>query len=110
VLELKRLELQLNASLQTERALREEQADFLRIVGHEFRTPLAVIRNAVDMIRLIGDKSKGATNERLAGIGEALDRLFSLIKRLMTNGSDNFFRPEPMQIASLMPTPNLIST
>ena len=102
VLERRRLELQLNASLEAERALREEQADFMRIVSHEFRTPLAVIRNAVDMIGLIGDKSKDATKERLAGIGEALDRLFSLIERFMTNDGDNRFRPERMQIASLI--------
>ncbi|OWZ91144.1 hypothetical protein B9J07_24040 [Sinorhizobium sp. LM21] len=102
VLERRRLELQLNASLEAERALREEQADFMRIVSHEFRTPLAVIRNAVDMIGLIGDTSKDATKERLAGIGEALDRLFSLIERFMTNDGDNRFRPERMQIASLI--------
>lgn len=102
VLERRRLENQLSASLEAERALREEQADFMRIVGHEFRTPLAVIRNAVDMIGLVGDKSRDATKERLAGIGEALDRLFSLIERFMTNDGDNHFRPEPMQIASLI--------
>ncbi|PSJ56147.1 sensor histidine kinase [Kumtagia ephedrae] len=102
VLERRRLENQLSASLDAERALREEQADFMRIVSHEFRTPLAVIRNAVDMISLVGDKSRDATKERLAGIGEALDRLFSLIERFMTNDGDSGFRPEPMQIASLI--------
>ncbi|BCH31687.1 two-component sensor histidine kinase [Mesorhizobium sp. L-8-10] len=102
VLERRRLENQLNASLEAERALREEQADFMRIVSHEFRTPLAVIRNAVDMISLVGDRSRDATKERLTGIGEALDRLFSLIERFMTNDRDNVFRPESMQIAPVI--------
>ncbi|AHK47284.1 HAMP domain-containing sensor histidine kinase [Ensifer sp. 1H6] len=102
VVERRNLENQLNTSLETERALREEQADFMRIVSHEFRTPLAVIRNAADMIGLVGDRSREATKERLTGIGEALDRLFSLIDRFMTNDRDNGFRPQSMQIGSLM--------
>lgn len=102
VLQRRILENQLSASLDAERALREEQADFMRIVSHEFRTPLAVIRNAVDMIGLVGDRSRDATKERLAGIGEALDRLFSLIERFMANDGDNGFRPEAMRIASLI--------
>lgn len=96
------LESQLNASLETERALREEQADFMRIVSHEFRTPLAIIRNAAEMIGLVGDKSPQATRERLAGIDEALNRLFSLIDRFMTNDRDHSFRPEIVRIGSII--------
>ena len=88
VLERRRLESKLNASLEAERALREEQADFMRVVSHEFRTPLAVIRHAVDMIELVGNRSPEATRERIAGIGEALNRLFTLIERFMANDRD----------------------
>lgn len=97
----RRLESQLNASLSAERALRDEQADFMRVVSHEFRTPLAIIRNAVDMIGLVGNRSPEATKERIAGIGEALDRLFSLIDRFMANDRDSGFQPEMMRIGSL---------
>ncbi len=97
-----RLEGRLSASLGVERALREEQADFMRVVSHEFRTPLAVIRNAADMIGLVGDKSPGATRERLSGISEALDRLFSLIDRFMADDKDSRFQPERMQVGSLL--------
>lgn len=100
--ERRKLEARLNASLEAERALREEQADFMRVVSHEFRTPLAIIRNAVDMIGLTGDKSSDATQERLSGIGEALNRLFSVMDRFMTADRENGFQPEPMQIGSLM--------
>lgn len=100
--ERRRLESRLNASLEAERALRDEQTDFMRIVSHEFRTPLAVIRNATDMIGLVGDKSPDATRERLSGIGEALNRLFSLIDRFMADDRENGFQPEPMQIGSLI--------
>lgn len=100
--ERRRLEGQLSASLATERALRDEQVDFMRVVSHEFRTPLAIIRNAVDMIDLVGNKEPEATKERMAGIGEALDRLFSLIDRFMTNDRDSGFQPETMRIGCLI--------
>ncbi|PLP59072.1 sensor histidine kinase [Mesorhizobium loti] len=98
----RRLESRLNASLDAERALRDEQADFMRVVSHEFRTPLAIIRNAVDMIGLVGNKSPEATKERIAGIGEALTRLFSLIDRFMANDRDSGFQPEMTRVGSLV--------
>jgi signal transduction histidine kinase len=100
--ERRKLERRLNASLEAERAARDEQADFMRVVSHEFRTPLAIIRNAVDMIGLVGDKSPEATRERLSGIGEALNRLFSLIDRFMADDRENGFQPEPIQLGSVI--------
>lgn len=100
--ERRRLESRLNASIEAERALRDEQADFMRVVSHEFRTPLAIIRNAVDMIGLVGDRSPEATRERLSGIGEALNRLFALIDRFMVDDRENGFQPEPIQLGSLI--------
>jgi signal transduction histidine kinase len=100
--ERRRLESQLNESLEAERALRDEQADFMRVVSHEFRTPLAVIRNAVEMIGLVGDRSPQATRERLSGIGEALDRLFSLINRFMTVDRESGFQPQATRIGALV--------
>jgi signal transduction histidine kinase len=100
--ERRKLEGRLNASLEAERAARDEQADFMRVVSHEFRTPLAIIRNAVDMIGLVGDRSPEATRERLSGIGEALNRLFSLIDRFMADDRENGFQPEPIQLGSVI--------
>src|SRR5690606_18436824 len=100
--ERRRLETKLSASLEAERALREEQADFMRVVSHEFRTPLAIIRNATEMIRLVGHKSPEATRDRIAGISEVLNRLFSLINRFMSDDRENRFQPEPMTIGSLL--------
>ena len=100
--ERRKLEGRLNTSLETERALRDEQTDFMRVVSHEFRTPLAVIRNAVEVIGLAGDKSPAATRERLSGIDEALKRLFSLINRYMADDRENGYQPETMQIGPLI--------
>lgn len=100
--ERRRLETKLSASLEAERALREEQADFMRVVSHEFRTPLAIIRNATEMIGLVGDKSPDATRERIAGIRDALNRLFSLINRFMSDDRDSRFQPEHITLASVL--------
>lgn len=97
----RRLEIRLNASLDNERALREEQSDMMNVVGHEFRTPLAIIRNAKDMIGLRGDLPPAA-QQRLDGIGEALDRLFVLIDRFMSNSNDSPFQPETIGISTLL--------
>lgn len=102
VQERRRLEKRLSASLETERALREEQVDLMRVVSHEFRTPLAVIRRAAEMIGLVGDKSPSARRERLAGIDEALNRLFSLIDRFMADDRQRTFQPEPIRIGSVI--------
>ncbi|OQM76517.1 hypothetical protein BFN67_14170 [Pseudaminobacter manganicus] len=102
VMRMRRLESRLNTSLEAERDLRQEQADFMRVVGHEFRTPLAVIRNAVEMIRLTAGEFPEATRERLSGIDNALNRLFSLIDRFMTNDRDNGFQPERIQVVSFL--------
>ena len=102
VMQRRRLESKLSASLEAERALREEQADFMRVVSHEFRTPLAVIRHAVDMIELVGNRSPEATRERIAGIGEALNRLFTLIDRFMANDRDSGFQPEAIRVDALL--------
>ncbi len=102
VQERRRLEGRLSASLEAERALREEQVDLMRVVSHEFRTPLAVIRNATEMIGLVGDRSPAAKRERLAGINEALDRLFALIDRFMADDRERTYRPEPIRIGSVI--------
>ncbi|HEY0597217.1 HAMP domain-containing sensor histidine kinase [Sphingopyxis sp.] len=102
VQERRRLESDLSVSLETERALREEQIDLMRIVSHEFRTPLAIIRNAAEMIGLAGNRSPDVTRERLAGIDEATSRLFSLIDRFMADDRDRTCRPEPIRIGSVI--------
>lgn len=102
VQERRRLESDLSASLATERALREEQTDLMRIVSHEFRTPLAIIRNAAEMIGLVGDKAPEATRDRLAGIDQALDRLFSLIDRFIAEDRERIYRPEPIRIGAVI--------
>ncbi|WP_108260127.1 sensor histidine kinase [Mangrovicoccus ximenensis] len=98
----RRLEADLSRSLDAERGLREEQADFMRVLSHEFRTPLAIIRNGVDMLRLTGPGGARDGDDRIAGIGEALNRLSGLIDRFMTTDREAGFRPEPAEVDALL--------
>ncbi|WP_138464322.1 HAMP domain-containing histidine kinase [Poseidonocella sp. HB161398] len=88
-------------SLDAERSPREAQADAMRVVRHEFRTPPAITRNGLGMIRLTTGPAKGPAPERFAGIEEALNRLSGLIVRVMTTDRDWSVQPEPLQVDSL---------
>src|SRR3546814_15304992 len=104
IAERRRLEAQLSASIETERALRDEQTDFMRIVSHEFRTPLAIIRNSAEMIGLAGDAAPAAVRERIAGIGDAPDRPFALIARFMADDRQAGLPPAPTEVGPLFET------
>lgn len=79
----RQLEAKLSASLNAEKALREDQEQFIRMVGHEFRTPLAIIRRATEMTGLMLDKPPAGVAARLGSIDEAVSRLISLIDRFL---------------------------
>lgn len=96
------LELRLSASLDVERSLREEQANFMRMVSHEFRTPLAVIRNSADMLAFETEHGPDAKQARLGAISECVNRMFALIDRFMSQGRQASFQPEPIEIGALI--------
>jgi signal transduction histidine kinase len=74
----------------------------MRVVSHEFRTPLAIIRNTVDMIDFVGHRTRADTRERIVRIREAFDRLFSVIDRFMSKDRESRFRPELIRPGSLI--------
>ena len=102
VQERKLLQDRLNASLEAEHALRDEQRDLMRVVAHEFRTPLAMIRNSVEMISLVGAQSSESTQERLQGISDAVNRLLLLVKRFITQDKITVFLPGYVSVEALV--------
>ncbi len=74
--ERKRLEVELRDALAKERELNELKSRFISRVSHEFRTPLAMIGTAADMLRNYNDRM---TYEQRA---EKLERLQSEVKHL----------------------------
>lgn len=84
VTERRRLESELSASLEEEKAAREEQRQFMHMVSHEFRTPLASIRYAAEMLGVMIQKPPNAVAKRLRGIDAAVSRMTMLIDRFLS--------------------------
>jgi two-component system OmpR family sensor kinase len=98
------LQGQLSASLETARALHEEQRQLLRMVTHEFRTPLAVVDRAAEMIGVVLDKPPETVSRRLDSIRDAVRRLVQLIDRFLDveRRDINILQTERIDIASLL--------
>jgi two-component system OmpR family sensor kinase len=98
------LQGQLSTSLETAKALHEEQKQLLRMVTHEFRTPLAVVDRAAEMIDVVLDKPPEMVSRRLDSIRDAVRRLVQLIDRFLDveRRDLSFLQPERIDIRSLM--------
>ncbi|GGE88301.1 hypothetical protein GCM10007285_14800 [Stappia taiwanensis] len=57
----------------------------MRMVSHEFRTPVAAIRYASDMLALMLDRPQEAVAKRLHGIDDAVSRMTMLIDRFLAS-------------------------
>jgi PAS domain S-box-containing protein len=79
------MQLDVTARRLAEESLREADArktEFIATVAHEMRNPLAPIRNAVQVMRLVGDDS--AARERMRGIIERqLEHMVRLVDDLL---------------------------
>ncbi|MEK9968565.1 MAG: HAMP domain-containing sensor histidine kinase [Ferrovibrio sp.] len=98
------LQDQLTASLENARALHEEQRQLLRMVTHEFRTPLAVVDRAAEMIDVVLDKPPETVSRRLSSIRDAVRRLVQLIDRFLDveRRDLNILHTERIDIAGLL--------
>lgn len=102
--ERRRLQEQLSTALDTEKALQQEQRQLLRMVTHEFRTPLAVVDRAAEMIDVVLEKPPETVSRRLGSIRDAVRRLVQLIDRFLDveRRDVNFLQSERIDIASLL--------
>ena len=106
VVQRSRLQDRLTASLDAETALREEQRQLLRMVTHEFRTPLAIIDRAAEMISVVLDNPPETVTRRLASIREAVQRLVQLTDRFLNaeRGDADLLQPERIDASALFDT------
>lgn len=104
VAERRRLEVELSASLDAERAAREEQNLLMHMVSHEFRTPLAAIRYARDMIEAVLERPPQTVAKRLVGIDQSIERMTMLIDRFLAGQKqeEGILESEELDIAKLM--------
>lgn len=100
----RKLESELAVSLAAEKAAREEQKQFLSVVGHEFRTPLAIIQRSAEMAGVQVGASSPKISQRLEHIEGAVRRLFTLLDQFLA--LDRFeagvIQPEQIDVADLL--------
>lgn len=74
---------ELRRRVSIERELTEYKLKFFTNISHEFRTPLTIIRGAMDRIRDVGDSVPGNMKQPLSNMGRSVDRMMRLVNQLM---------------------------
>lgn len=70
------------ADTQRERAIRRQQGQFIDLVAHEYRTPLAVLQTNLDILALSADTARyGSALQRMAAAVTRLRDLFASAQR-----------------------------
>lgn len=69
----------LRAALEGERRAREEQKDFVNMVSHEFRTPLAIINTSIQQLAANLDAPAEKSLQRAQNIRNAIQRMNLLL-------------------------------
>lgn len=77
------LELKLRQSLDSVNDALAQQRDFVALVSHEFRAPLAVIAAAADNLSLAATEGSGHIGQRAAKIRQTVKRMSMLIENVL---------------------------
>lgn len=100
------LEQELRKALDVERQIKEEQQDFVAMVSHEFRTPLAIITTTAQQIAKNLDAAREKTLARCQNLRDAARRMAALVDEYLTadrmDASATAFRPAPCDPRSLI--------
>lgn len=98
------LELELRESLQVEQQALREQRDFVGMVSHEFRTPLAIIDTSAQ--RIAGTEISVTNKNRCNNIREATRRMTRLIDEFLSfdrmDGHLRAFKPTQQQTNAII--------
>ncbi|MGN6226884.1 MAG: ATP-binding protein [Dyella sp.] len=78
-------QMQLEQALATEQQMREEQREFVMMVSHEFRTPLAIIHASGQMLRETETALASDSQRRVEKIQTAAERMSDFIDRFLDN-------------------------
>ena len=78
------LEIDLRRALAVEQLAWQQQQDFVAMVSHEFRTPLAIINTSVHHVAQSLDASLGRSLERCANIKESARRMSDLMDEYLS--------------------------
>ena len=99
----RQLQEDLSASFAKESELRQQQQHLLHLVSHEFRTPLAIIERAAEMIGVLMTAPPAPIGERLDAIREAVRRQRLLIQTFLATErvEEGIVEKEPLELGSL---------
>lgn len=100
--ELEKRNSELEDALLTQRRLAALQAEFISMASHEFRTPIAIIEAAVQLVA----RQKNGAEEHLAKITRASGRLNQLVDSILSLSSlesgKTIFKPKQFDLAEMM--------
>ncbi|MDP9908085.1 signal transduction histidine kinase [Variovorax boronicumulans] len=101
-----RLEVDLRAALETERRAKQSQVDFVAMVSHEFRTPLAIIHTTAQQIAKNLDAAREKTLARCLNLRAAAQRMTALVDEYLTSdrmeAGQTPFQPRPCERDELL--------
>jgi PAS domain S-box-containing protein len=102
----KNSEAEMREALEQQRALNELRSRFVAMTSHEFRTPLAAILSAEELLRHYGDRLPRAEREEtLDGIADGVQRKTRMLDRVLLLGRADAqmleFKPAPLDLPAL---------
>ncbi len=106
ITERKKSETEVREALEQQRALNELRSRFVAMTSHEFRTPLAAILSAEELLRHYGDRLPQPERiEVLDSIASGVQRMSRMMDRVLLLGKADAgmldFKPQRIQVASL---------
>jgi signal transduction histidine kinase len=106
ITERKKSESEIREALEQQKALNELRSRFVAMTSHEFRTPLAAIMSAEELLRHYGERLPPAErNEILDSIAAGVRRMSRMMDRVLLLGKADAgmldFTPERIQLAPL---------
>ena len=70
----------LTKALDEEKAINEIQGEFVSLVSHEFKTPLAIIKTSMDVIKRVGRNKNEIIDDQITKVDKAISRMTKLIE------------------------------
>ena len=103
----KESEAEIREALEQQKELNELRTRFVAMTSHEFRTPLAAILSAEELLRHYGDRLPEAERmETLDGIAAGVQRMSRMLDRVLLIGQSEAnmldFAPQPLDLPSLV--------
>lgn len=96
----------IRAALERERAAAKQQRDFVGMVSHEFRTPLAIIDSAAEILSGPYQINEQQRAKRFKMIRDSVRRLNDLVESVLDftriDGGALKFQPETIDLAALL--------